>query len=295
MSRPLDPATAATPALSALVRDWTFVRSTPPAVVRLARLKSLLTGLRRAPCSAVVRPVTARGQWTAYFLYAADGQLTAAHRYTLERLRALPRGLLVVCAVPRPDLIPADVLAIADAVIWKALDGYDFSAYALAVREIAAHAPGADLFVMNDSVLGPFVGLEPVLARSRWDFTGFTAWSAFENHVQSYAWHLRGVTPAVVRALRTVLPARVAFNHFQQVVNCQETRLARVAAGLMSVGALWYAPTQHSGDPSLHYALPLLEAGFPFLKRSLAGGKLAERADQQLVRRLLDERGHPSA
>lgn len=290
MSGPHDPVQ---PDLSELVPDWTFARSTPPLIVRLVRAKSLVTGLRRAPRSAVVRAVTPRGQWTAYFLYAGDGQLTPAHRYTLERLRALPRGLLVVCAVPSPAQIPAHVMELADAVVWKAPGGYDFSAYGLALREVAARSPGADLFVMNDSVLGPFVDLGPLLDRRTWAFTGFTAWSAFENHVQSYAWHVRDVRPHTVSALRTVLPAHAAFNHFQDVVNCQETRLARVAAGVMSVGALWYAPQQESGDPSLRYALPLVRAGFPFLKRSLAGGKLVARADQQVVRRLLDERGHP--
>jgi hypothetical protein len=279
--------------LSGLVRDWTFSPSTPPLVVRLARAKSLLTGLRRAPQSSVIRAVTPRERWTAYFLYAPDGQLTPAHRYTLARLRALQRGLLVVCAVPSPAAIPAQVLDLADAVLWKSLDGYDFSAYGLALREVAAGASGADLLLMNDSVLGPFNDLTPVLDRPTWTLTGFTAWSAFENHVQSYAWHLRGVTPQTVRALRTVLPAHAAFHHFQQVVNCQETRLARVAAGVMSVGAFWYAPTQDLGDPSLRYAVPLIGAGFPFLKRSLAGGKLAGRADQQTVRRLLEDRGHP--
>lgn len=281
------------PALSELVPEWTFVGSRPTMVVRLARVKSLLTGLRRAPQAAVVRTVTPRERWTAYFLYAADGQLTPAHRYTLERLRALSRGLLVVCAAPSPAMIPSHVLDLADAVVWKGLDGYDFSAYGLALREVAARSPGSDLFVMNDSVLGPFVDLTPVLDRRTWVFTGFTAWSAFEPHVQSYAWHVRNVGPHTVRALRTVLPAHAAFNRFQDVVNCQETRLGRVAAGAMSVGALWYAPRQESGDPSLRYALPLVRAGFPFLKRSLAGGKLVERADQQVVRRLLDERGHP--
>ena len=111
--------------------------------------------------------------------------------------------------------------------------------------------------------------------------------------MQSYAWHVRDVRLHTARALRTVLPAHAAFDRCQDVVNRQETRLARVVPGMMSVGALWYAPRQASGDPSLCYAVPLVRAGFPFLQRSLAGGKLAGRADQQTVRRLLDERGHP--
>ena len=142
----------------------------------------------------------------------------------------------------------------------KGLSGYDFSAYAVALREVATRSPGADLLLINDSVLGPFVDLDTLLEEAPWDLTGFTAYSLFENHVQSYALYFRNVTSPLLRSLRTVIPHRFAFNHHRRVVRCQETRMARVAARTMSVGALWYSEDSDLGDPSLASAVPLLNA-----------------------------------
>ena len=280
-------------ALTGLIRNWSFARSSPTAAARLVRLKTAATGFRAAPPSQVLRTLVRRDRWNAYFIYLPDGRLTSAHRHTLSRLRTLYGGLFVVCATPEPEMVPPELLAICDAATWKGTTGYDFSAYSLAMREVAKSSPGADLFVMNDSVLGPFGDIDSVLRTAPWQVTGFTAWCAFENHVQSYAMLVRDVTPDVIRGLRTVLLERTAFNRFQDVVNWQESRLARVASRTRSVGALWFEPSVEAGDPSLVRAAPLLRAGFPFLKRSLVGGKLAHRADQEMLHRLLDERGHP--
>ncbi|HUR32806.1 MAG TPA: hypothetical protein VM032_03370, partial [Vicinamibacterales bacterium] len=281
-------------AVEGLVRNWTFEPSAPTMLARLARLRTVIAGPRPAPESRALRALTARDRWNAYFLFLPDGQLSAAHRYTLHRLRALRGGLLAIVATSSPGLVPRELLDTCDAVYWKGESGYDFSAYARVFREIALRSEGADLLLLNDSVLGPFCDLDTILARSPWGLTGFTAWSAFEHHVQSYALYWRRVVPATTRSLRTVLPARVAFNRFQDVVNWQETRLARVASRTMSVGALWFEPDPNASDPSIARAVPLVVSGFPFLKRSLVGGKLANRADQQRVRNLLEERGHPA-
>jgi hypothetical protein len=277
--------------LSGLVKNWTFAPSAPGIVARLARLKSVVVGLRGAPAVVPLTRLQARRKWNGYFIYAPDGQLGTAHRYTLRALRALEGGLLVICATPHPRDVPADLARACDALYWKDLSGYDFSAYSLAMREVAVRSPGADLLLLNDSVLGPFGDLSAILAQAPWQLTGFTAWSAFENHLQSYAFLARDVTASTLHHLRSVLPSHLAFNHFQQVVNCQETRLARVAARTITVGALWFEPG--AADPSLARAVALLRDGFPFLKRSLVAGKLADRADQELVRQLLQERGHP--
>ena len=98
-----------------------------------------------------------------YFVYTPDGSLSAAHRYTLDRLRSLAGGVAVICATGERGKVPAELNGLADAVYWKGLGGYDFSAYGLAVREIAARSPGADLLLLNDSVLGPFGDLDAQL------------------------------------------------------------------------------------------------------------------------------------
>jgi len=261
-------------------------------MLHVVRAKSLLTGLRPPPPSAWPKPIAPRRRWNGYFLYLPDGVLTASHLYTLDRLRALPGGLLAICATPGVEQVPEDLLRRADAVCWKGLSGYDFSAYALALAAVAERAPGADLFLLNDSVLGPFGDVEALLERSSWDLTGFTASAAFENHVQSYAFLIRNVNPAMVRALRTVVSTRYAFNYYQNVVNWQETRLARVAARSMSVGALWYSDGRNVHDPSLQSATDLVASGLPFLKRSLLG-RYAGFQDRDRLEAILKAAGHP--
>lgn len=278
--------------LDSLERDWTFRFSQAPASVRAIRFHSLLTGLQRRPRSSTIVPVFPAARWTCYFIYAPEGCLSEAHLFTLERLRAMEQPLLVVCAAPHRGQVPRALHDYADALCWKELGGYDFSAYRLGLEAIAAASPHADVLVLNDSVYGPFVNLEPLLTQARWDLTGFTAFSLIENHIQSYAFQIRDVTAKRLRALRPVMPRKWAFKDYRSVIYLQETRFARTAARHMTVGAMWYAEAKVCGDPSLYVAPELLAQGFPFLKKSLFGRSQGLQ-DVEVLRRALAERGHP--
>ena len=208
-------------------------------------------------------------------------------------MSALEGCIYAICASPRADMVPEELVRFCDAVYWKGLSGYDFSAYSLGLHSVAADSPGSDVLVINDSVLGPFNDIDAMLRSSRWRLTGFTASSAFENHVQSYAWFLRDVNPELVAGLSPVITRSFAYDHFQHVVNCQETQFARVASGLGTVGAFWFGSWELVGDPLLRCALPLLDSGFPFMKKSLLGGKLGHLYDQDSLRQRLLSLGHP--
>lgn len=273
----------------ALERNWSFAASRPPLIGYLSRLKSQLLGWGPAPPFQSLVPVTPAARWACYFIYLPEGGLTPAHLFTLERLRASGRRLLVICAAPTPDAVPAGLADRIDALIWKGLRGYDFSAYAIALRAIARASPGADLFVMNDSVLGPFGDVESLFDEAPWALTGFTASGAMENHLQSYAFRLRTVTREAVDALAGAMPEERACDRYRDVINLQETVFARLAARRMSVGAFFYAA---GGDASLYAAQRLLDQGFPFLKRSLIG-RYAGFQDEAALRAFLAARGHP--
>jgi len=277
--------------LERLVRNWTFEPSAISLRTRLGRTAALLTGLRPAPSHLVLKPVVPRRRWSCYFAYLPDGRLTAAHEFTLARLCALDAGLLVICAAPSPADVPARLFDYADALCWKALSGYDFSAYSIALREVAERSGHADLLVLNDSVYGPFHDLEESLAGARWGMTGFTASAMVENHVQSYAFQVRDVTLEMLHHLRSIMPRRVAFDRAAHVIAYQETRMARVASATMSVGALWFAD-KAAGDPSLEAAIPLVRAGFPFVKRGLFT-KARDYVDSAELRNLLEAHRHP--
>lgn len=257
-----------------------------------------LAAFRRVPAPAhqVIKPVTPADRWFVYFVYSPEGSLSAAHRFTLARLRDMNERVFVVVASKAPEAIDQDLRSSADALYWKALSGYDFSAYALALRAVAAQSPHASALVLNDSVYGPFVDLRPFIERSPWDLLGFTASSHTENHIQSYAFMLRDVTARRVQALAEVLPADFAYAINVDVIDAQELQLARIASQTMSVGACWYGVHPAVPDPMLTLPQQLLAAGSPFIKRSVVGGKhyrVFQPHAQEALRELLAGAGHP--
>lgn len=280
------------PTVSGLSRHWDFQPSTVLRWERRRMMETFVRHAHRSPAWAQLKPIVPKPVWMVYFLYAPDGVLSAAHRFTLARLKDSGLPLLVVCACADAQRIPADLPGFCDALLWKDVRGYDFSAYALALRQIARHAPGAHVIVQNDSVFGPFTDLREVLSSSPWELTGFTASSQLTNHIQSYAFCLKKVDRKRMARLAPVFFPLVAFSEPQAVIGLQETRLARVAARSMTVGALWFGAAEQVLDPTLVRPMELLDAGFPFLKRSLLAkhGSFIER-DRVLER--LGRLGHP--
>lgn len=277
--------------IEALERDWTFRSSAPDLLTRLARWKARR---HRAapPRSQAIKIAVPRARWIVYFVYLREGGLTAAHRFTLARLCCADAGLLIVCATPDPAAVPAELFENADALYWKDLPGFDFSAYTIALDEIARHSPGSDVLVLNDSVFGPLTSIDTLWTEMRWDLTGLTASGRAQNHIQSYAFMLRDWTPAKLRALRPIFPANHAFDDYRYVVAAQETRFAEVAARTMSVGALWYADARKCLDPTIFAAEALMATGFPFLKRALMT-KHSHFFHRNTILDLLRERDHP--
>lgn len=271
---------ALAPVLGGLERDWAFRASEVPFWRRRLVLRAMLLRSRRRPAFLVLREVSSRPVWALYFNYAPDGVLGDVQRFSLERLRDQGFAVLVVQAAAAPGLVDTDLPRHADALYWKGLAGYDFSAYTLGLEAIARHSPGADVLVLNDSVFGPFADLRPMLRSAPWEMTGFTASGAIENHVQSYAFVLKNLTPQRLRRLRTVFLPALALVDRDDVIFCQETRLARVASHSMSVGARWYGC---DSDPTQAAPFDLLREGFPFVKRSLLTVRSAFKEKQAMA------------
>lgn len=277
--------------------------------VRRIRLRDRST----PPSSRIFRAPTLAARWNCLFLFAPDGRLDSDQAQILARVRALAGKLLIVVATRASDSLPQEV-GIADALVWKSPEGFDFSAYALALDAIASHSPGAIAYLQNDSVLGPFGYLDRMVTRAPWDLTGFIGSPSVENHLSSFALIVKDVTPARLSALSSALSPRWCYNDFAKVVMLQETRLARVAARFMTVGAFWYLPVKAPepsltralaarfgfvggsagrdprGDATLSCPLALLDRGFPFMKRSLFT-KYAGVFPQDALRARLSELG----
>lgn len=276
---------------SPLVKDWTFVPSSSGFIVNLQAAFARAYTKPRPPHHAL-KQVRSYSHWLAYFLFLPDGKLGSHHLFTLQKLNELDRPLFIVCATPTLDMVPPELHQQADALYWKGLSGYDFSAYTLILEAISQHSSGGTALIMNDSMFGPFSDLEAALTSAPWDLTGFTASGLNGNHIQSYAFILKDVTPSRLECLRDVFPAGYAFDNVDAVIRRQEIRMARVAHRHMSVGAYFYTDGKAIDDPCLRCPFELLDAGFPFMKRSLLGKMSAFQPPQAVIQRL-SVVGHP--
>jgi hypothetical protein len=278
--------------IDGLHRDWTFQPSAASLSYRLWRLRLQVTKRRPRPPFQSLVEVTARPLWFVYFVYLPTGVLAPRHHFTLSQLRSQGFPVFVICASPNSRDVPAELRSKCEALYWKGLGGYDFSAYRLALEVIAARSYGARTVLLNDSVMGPFSNLNDLVDQARWSLTGFTATSLNENHIQSYGFMFDAVTPELLSNLDDVMYRSYAFDDVDAVILCQETRLARVANRSMSVGAFWFAPGTSVDDAMLRRPLELLDAQFPFVKYSLLG-KMRHFQNPEAIAKRLSKLGHP--
>lgn len=281
-----------------LQRNWRFIAS-PPERWRLRQLvEAWAYRSEPAPHWQVLKAVRASAlptNWALYFVYAPDGRLLSNHLFTLGRLRDLGYAVLVVFAAPlalRSGNIFHILSRYADALIWKDLQGFDFSAYRIGLHFLKNNAPPeSSAFVMNDSVYGPFSQVISDTWLNQFDIVGFTSSAAIENHVQSYAFIVRKTANLKLHRIMDVLNPLRCFNDINDVVNIQESRFARRIASTHTIGSQWHSASRNL-NPVLHYAFDLFKAGFPFLKRSLLTKKShLYPADQ--VKDWLRQMGHP--
>lgn len=229
-----------------------------------------------------------------YFMYLPQGQLSTQHRFTLDRLAAEDARLMIVCACPPDHPTLTELQKECDALCWKALNGYDFSAYAVGLTELVRHASGSDVMVLNDSMLGPFTPLVPFIEQAPWRLTGLTASALSENHLQSFSFIVRQLDAQFLQAVSAVLSTEWSYDTSDPVILLQETRLARVASRHMSVGAYWYTDGSQYLDLCLNCPQQLLDAGFPLLKRSLFDKFARGFQEPETMRALLLRLGHPA-
>lgn len=282
--------------LPGVLRHWDFTPSPVSRWQRRTNAQSLLRNMRRAPAWKDIKPVTPKPMWATYFLFSPDGDLHVRHRFTLSRLRDMGFSILVICSTRDASQIPQELHALCDALVWKGLDGYDFSAYKLALWQISLHSPHADVLVINDSVFGPFTDLRADLKAAPWDLAGFMGSDKITNHIQSYAFLVKNVDRKRMLQLSPVLFPFIAVSEREAVIQLQELRMARVAARSMRTGAFWFAQSALVDNPTIKRPLELVDAGFPFLKYMLltkprAFTKSPTSKDDILGR--LEQLGHP--
>lgn len=275
-----------------LVLNWDFVRSARPFSLQVKTSLMLTWRLRKRPKSTRIKPAYPSAAWFVYFMFLPDGRLQPYHLFALKQLRAMGWPVLAVVASPSEVEVPSELGGLVEALYWKAMGGYDFSAYTLAMEELVEHSPGAHVLVMNDSTYGPFQDLRPFVNSCPWDLAGFTASSDTVNHLQSYAFVIKDLSPQKMQHLRSAFPKSFAFNRATDAILWQELRFGEVASRSMSVGSYWFSDKGIAQDPTLRRPFELLDGGFPFMKKSLLG-KHGQFQNRELVLERLVGLRHP--
>lgn len=274
---------------------WSYKPSRPPwRAIRRRWMARLSRGA--FPDWKPLVPASPQPLWLVYFVFLPEGQLTPGHRFTLEKLAAEHARLMVICACPAEHPVLDELRTLCDALYWKDFPGYDFSAYALGLSELARLSPGADVLIMNDSVFGPFAPLKPFIDAAPWRVTGFTANATDmveENHFQSYAFIVKNLELEVLEAAGDSISMTWAYNKINSVILLQETRLARMLARQFDVGAYWCGIRRDKADLCLFLPRELIAAGFPFLKRSLVGKFAGYFQEPGEMKALLESLEHP--
>lgn len=172
--------------------------------------------------------------------------------------------------------------------------GYDFGSWATALHRYPRLAASGCVLLVNDSLAGPFAALDGLLERfqgSQADVWGLTDTTQFGHHLQSYCLGFR-------RGCLQEPPLR-RFWHDIRVERSKEDVIWRDEIGLgrllqreqfVTEAAFPYRTVVADGEnPTIMGWRKLLEAGFPFVKRTLLDrpevAPDGELVDQELRRR----------
>jgi O-antigen biosynthesis protein len=271
-------------------------------VVRLSwpvRIVRSATNLARrdpltAPAHWLLRPNGVAGKEVCLFVtYTSSGRI-AAHALIHARAWA-EQGFAVVMVVIMDDPAAFQTgqgLEFCSGVLLRQNSGYDFGAWASAIRMLPDLREAKVLVIANDSVYGPLAGFDEMVARLRassTDVVGLTESFETVRHLQSY---LVAFKP---KALRSDAFWKfwdgVRLGGRQHVINSYELTLAnRMTRGGLTTEALFPTNPKRYGNPTHQDWRWLLDNGFPYIKAQLIRDQLAG-FDTDEWRRLVAERG----
>jgi lipopolysaccharide biosynthesis protein len=249
-----------------------WVRFAPPA--RLAR--QVINSFKADPVSARHRWVRepgslAKSEACVFVCYAPNNTIPAHALFHARAWASAGFRVILIVALDEPDAFRVgDDLDFADAILLRQNAGYDFGAWATAIRLLPQVREARIVAIVNDSVYGPFEGFPEMIARARAshaDVIGLTESFELRRHFQSYALFFKD------NALTSV-----AFNRFWRSVRVGSRRhvidnyelllLTRMEEAGLACETLFTGP-KDGRNPTLTIWRELLEQGFPFIKVQL--------------------------
>lgn len=240
---------------------WWLERGRPLDLDAVTTVSGDLADLDGAPRVAVVAH------------HHPGGLVTFATRRLLEELTAAGCRCVLVstCA-----LAPAALRAVPPSavVLVRPNEGYDFGSWAVALNRLPRARQESEIVLTNDSMVGPFAPLAPLLARAA--HSGTEVWAVTSSlqvtpHLQSY---FLSFAPGVLGhpALRRFFSRVTHLDNKVAIVRRHELGLTRAVQGAGLTSAAGFpAGVLGAGrrNPTLVAWRALMERGYPFFKRTL--------------------------
>ncbi len=211
--------------------------------------------------------------------YSRSPSVSASVFALVTQLSALGYGCVVVSTCEsRQPLVWAGPLPSGTLVVRRANIGHDFGSWAAVLHAHPAVRRREHVILTNDSLIGPFASIGPLI--EGFESTDVDVWSLTESwelgrhHLQSFFIGFRGAaldTPALRDFFNGVRAERSKLSVVQRYeIGLSQTALAsglRIGAHFQNddLGIAEGSNPTHARDANW---LTLLEAGFPFVKRS---------------------------
>lgn len=202
--------------------------------------------------------------------------------HVLPYVRALKKaglGVFLIATVDRPFDLPVEMLELADAVMVRRNAGYDFGAWAHALKLYPQLYGASTLYLVNDSVLPAIddsrIGeLVERVRRSDADLVGLTESHEWRWHVQSY---FLAIKPRLLgsRAFHGFMDDVRLLTRKDHVIRAYEVRLGEIAEQAGHRVDILY-PSATAINPTLFGWRALVADGLPLVKLLLLRGQFSK-------------------
>lgn len=212
----------------------------------------------------------------AYFAHwSSSEKVSVSTNLLLKELIEHGYSVLFISACESPKVLEIDDdIRQKITVIRKPNIGYDFGSWSVAMQLLPSSRSARNVIVVNDSLVGPFMGLSHLFTRletSPFDVTGITDSIQMRHHVQSYFLHFKNGSfqhPGIVDFWNNIF---VQEDKMEVIKSYELGLTAKAQASQLYVGALypWNLVGQYWQNPSVDGWSRLIDLGFPFVKREV--------------------------
>lgn len=225
----------------------------------------------------MVKPLTVRpgGEVALFVTHSRTGRIKPHVLPYLRALKAAGLGVFLIVTVDRPVDLPPDLIDAADAIMVRRNAGYDFGAWAHALKLHPGLYGTSTLYLVNDSVLPAtdakrIVALVDRVRASPADLIGLTESHEWRWHVQSY---FLAVKPRLLssRNFHGFMNDVRLLTRKDHVIRAYEVRLAELTEEAALRVEILY-PSATAINPTLFGWRQLVADGMPLIKLLLLRG-----------------------